>query len=71
MHMHTHTPRGWTRDRIRALHDVVVVGPRLAGDVRLRRVAFIDSATYAAMHVCGSLADARKRPRIELLGVLG
>jgi hypothetical protein len=57
----------WTtgRGRIRALHDVVVVGPRLAGDarIRVRRVAFIESATYAATHVVctrQSLADARK-----------
>lgn len=56
----------WTTGgRIRALHDVVVVGPRLAGDarIRVRRVAFIESATYAATHVVctrQSLADARK-----------
>lgn len=71
MHRYAHERAEWLagvleRGRIRALHDVVVVGPRLAGDARIRvrrRVAFIESATYAATHVVctrQSLADARK-----------
>jgi len=68
-HACTRTRRssGWTRDRSNTCatrRRRSRPAPRLAGDVRIRsprRVAFIDSATYAAMHVCvcGSIWQTR------------